>query len=123
MNKFRNNEIINNNNKKNNNESNNKIININNHNFININEINENLINDFDLFKKEIELKYYSKYGGFTNILGVEFVNFNRNNIKLIVNNSKKISLIYKFYLKKGENIIKLIIEKDIINLSYMFYG
>ena len=108
---------------------NNNIINNNknNNNIININEINEIPkiinINNFDLYKKEIELKYYSKIGGFTNIFGVEFVNFNRNNIKLIVNNSNKISLIDKFYLKKGENIIKLIIENDLTNLSYMFYS
>ena len=98
----------------------------NNNNIININEINEipNIINiNNDLYKKEIELKYYSKIGGFTNIFGVEFVNFNRNNIKLIVNNSNKIPLIDKFYLKKGENIIKLIIENDLTNLSYMFYS
>ena len=99
----------------------------NNNNILNINEINEipNIINinNFDLYKKEIELKYFSKIGGFTNIFGVEFVNFNRNNIKLIVNNSNKIPLIDKFYLKKGENIIKLIIENDLTNLSYMFYS
>ena len=97
-----------------------------NNNIININEIKEipNIKNiNNDLYKKEIELKYYSKIGGFTNIFGVEFVNFNRNNIKLIINNSNKIPLIDKFYLKKGENIIKLIIENDLTNLSYMFYS
>ena len=88
--------------------------------------IKENQIINFDNLQKnknEIELIYYSKLGGFTNIFGIEFVNFNKNNIKLIINNSKNCSLIDTFYLKKGENSIKLIIEKELTNMSYMFYN
>ena len=88
--------------------------------------IDDNKIINFDNLqnnKNKIELIYYSKYGGFTNIFGTEFVNFNKNNIKLIINDSKNCSLIDTFYLKKGKNNIKLIIENDLTNLSYMFYN
>ena len=83
--------------------------------------------NNFNIFennKNEIELIYNSKYGGFTNIFGLEFVYNNRNNIKLRINNSKKqISLVNKFPLQKGENKITLLISNDLTNLSYMFYS
>ena len=90
---------------------------------------------DYPLKKKEneeniqehrniIELKYFSKLGGFSNIFGIEFVNFNRNNIELSINDGKKkINLIDTFFLIKGENRIKLFIKNRLTNLSYMFYG
>ena len=83
-------------------------------------------INDINIYiaknRNAIELVYYTKLGGFANIFGSEFVNNNKDNIKLIFNKGKPISLVDKFFLKKGENRIKLLIEKELTDLSYMFY-
>ena len=83
-----------------------------------INDININIGKN----RNAIELVYYTKLGGFANIFGSEFVNNNKDNIKLIFNKGKPISLVDKFFLKKGENRIKLLIEKELTDLSYMFY-
>ena len=71
-----------------------------------INDININIGKN----RNAIELVYYTKLGGFANIFGSEFVNNNKDNIKLIFNKGKPISLVDKFFLKKGENRIKLLI-------------
>ena len=92
------------------------------------NNINKNdniqMNNNMQEKRNEIELVYYSKYGGAAQIFGTEFVNFNRKNIKLIINNrNKAYNIIDTFYLIEGENKIKLLIEKKLNNLSYMFYN
>ena len=91
--------------------------------FNQINQINKNN-NKFKEIRNEIELIYYSKLGGAVKLFGTEFVNFNKNNIKLIINNGKvKQNIIDTFYLSKGNNKIRLFIEKKLNNLSYMFYN
>ena len=85
---------------------------------------NNNRINNNKEIRNEIELVYYSKFGGAVNLFGSEFVNFNRNKIELTINNvNKKHKIIDTFYLSKGENKIKLFIEEKLSNLSYMFYN
>ena len=73
-------------------------------------------------YRNTIELIYCSKIRNLTNIFGTEFVNFNRNNINLTINNIKT-PLVDQFMLNKGENKIKLYIKNKLTNLSYMFYG
>jgi hypothetical protein len=73
-------------------------------------------------YRNTIELIYCSKIRNLTNIFGTEFVNFNRNNINLTINNIKT-PLVDQFMLTKGENKIKLYIKNKLTNLSYMFYG
>jgi len=55
-------------------------------------------------------------------IFGNKFVENNKNNIELIINNEKK-NLIEKYKLKKGENKIQIIIKGKITNLEDMFKG
>jgi len=56
------------------------------------------------------------------NIFGNEFVENNKDNIKLIINgNSSK--LIHKYNLKEGENKIQIIIINQLTNLENMFSG
>jgi len=87
-------------------------------------DIHEDIIkNKENEYRNTIEIIYYSKNGGLSNIFGAEFVNFNRNNIKLSINNGKKSSLVDQFCLVKGNNKIKLFIENKLTNLSYMFYS
>ena len=73
-------------------------------------------------YRNTIELIYCSKIRNLTNIFGTEFVNFNRNNINLTINNIKT-PLVDQFLLTKGESKIKLYIKNKLTNLSYMFYG
>ena len=74
--------------------------------------------------ENNLELVYYSKLGGAAKLFGTEFVNFNRNNIELTINNeNKKHKIIDTFYLSKGENKIKIFIKAKLSNLSYMFYN
>ena len=60
--------------------------------------------------KNEIRLIYYLEQYGVNNIFGKKFVENNKNNIELIINEKKK-KLIDKYLLKKGENIIQIIIK------------
>ena len=91
----------------------------------NIIDINNNIYNNnLQNYKSEIELIYYSKYGGFSEIFGLEFVNHNRNNIKLRINNSKKeIPIVNQFLLQKGDNKITLLIKNNLTDLSFMFHS
>ena len=91
----------------------------------NLNDINKNIINNnAQKDKNEIELIYYSKYGGFATIFGVEFVNHNRNNIKLRINDSKnEIAIVNQFFLHKGENKVTLLIKNNLTDLSFMFHS
>ena len=73
------------------------------------------------IYKDEINL-IYTGYGREENIFGKEFVNNNINNIVLEINGIEN-NLIDKYELKKGENIIKMIIKKKLINLEKMFYN
>ena len=80
-------------------------------------------IDEFNKYnKKEINIIYKADKEGKENIFGKQFVENNKNNIELIINENKY-HLISKYKLKKGENNIKIIIKNKITNLEYMFYG
>jgi hypothetical protein len=87
------------------------------------NEIKDSKINEINESKKEINLIYYTQKEDIYNIFGEKFVENNKKNIELIINDENKTHLIDKALLKKGENIIKLIMINKINNLSYMFYN
>ena len=70
--------------------------------------------------KKQIRLIYYAKQDEINEIFGKKFVEKNKNNIELIINETKK-ELVDKYLLKKGENIIKIIIKNEINDLEDMF--
>jgi len=82
----------------------------------------KNLIDEFNKYKKEINIIYKTYEEGDENIFGYKFVQNNKNNIELIINENKN-ELIYRCKLKKGENNIKIIIKNKLINLEYMFYN
>ena len=69
----------------------------------------------------KINLIYFVKSEGNYNIFGWEFVQNNKDNIELIVNGEEKI-LNSSCKLKKRENIISIVIKKNLTNLSKMFY-
>ena len=71
-------------------------------------------------FKNEITLKYYTKQKGNYNIFGAEFVANNKNNIDLIINGERHI-LVNNIELMEGRNTIKMLIKKQLSNLSHMF--
>ena len=72
--------------------------------------------------KKIIDLIYFSKSEGNFNIFGKKFVENNQNNINLIINGNPN-KLIETFNLKKGENLIRILINKNLINIIHMFSG
>ena len=90
----------------------------------------ENLLNLFyiddseqiKLNENEINLIYFAKFKEEYNIFGEQFVENNKDNIELIINGEKS-KLINNYKLKKGNNIIKMVIKKNnkLINLSNMF--
>ena len=90
---------------------------------ININqkklELNRNQDNKYP---NKINLKYYTKEKGNYGIFGEEFVINNRENIDLIIN-GKENKLVSNYELKRGENIITMIIKNKLINLSHLFSG
>ena len=69
-----------------------------------------------------INLIYFAEKEGDENIFGYGFVQNNRDNIDLIINGNKT-NLIAIYNLKKGENIVTLIIKNKLTDLSYMFLG
>ena len=71
-------------------------------------------------YKNEINIIYKVDKEGDENIFGEDFVKNNKNNIDLIINGNK-INLIDNNNLKKGENIVTLIIKNKLTDLSYMF--
>ena len=71
--------------------------------------------------ENEINLIYECSSNGPNFILGKSFVERNKNNIQLFINGAYT-SLSECQYLQKGENNIKLIIEKKLYDLSCMFY-
>ena len=82
---------------------------------------NKNINESKDKFY-EINLKYEGN-GSKENIFGEEFVENNINNVELIID-GKKIDLVKRYELKKGENTIKLIIKTaKITDFSHMFNG
>ena len=115
--------------KKNNNNNNSKIMV---QNYVDEGNINkkENLLNLFyiddseqiKLDEKEMNLVYFAKFKDEYNIFGEQFVENNKDNIELIINGEKS-KLINNYKLKKGNNIIKMVIKKNnkLINLSNMF--
>ena len=101
--------------KNNNNEIN---ISINENNNNNIESSNDSKISEYI---NKINLIYYAKNEGDYNIFGEKFEKNNKDDIELIIN-GKNNTLISKSSLKKGENLVTMIIKKNAINLSYMFY-
>ena len=91
---------------------------------INNNKFNKNKrkIEKVNDYKNKINLIYYVNSDKFCNIFGKKFVKANKNNIDLIINN-KPYELEYEYKLSQGENIITIIIKKELINLSCMFSG
>ena len=77
-------------------------------------------------FKKNIKFNLIYEKNNNDNseeiIFGNKFVENNKNNIELIINNEKK-NLIEKYKLKRGENKIHIIIKGKITNLEDMFKG
>ena len=101
-------------NKKNNNKKNNNYINF---------EEEEEIMPNYAIpnnIKDEINIKYFVKEKGNYNIFGEKFVNNNFENLNLIINDVPS-KLVNKYQLNKGENTIKIIINDDLIDLSYMF--
>ena len=76
----------------------------------------------FSKYRNEIEISYSTTKEGLQNIFGKEFEENNKNNIDLMIND-KEIPLVSQCKLKKGTNIIKLIIKNDLNNLEHMFHG
>jgi len=84
-------------------------------------DIIEKIKNDEKMkYKNEINLIYFSEEEEVKDIFGVKFVYKNKDNIELKINGIKN-CLIDKYKLKKGDNIITLILKKDLTDLSYMF--
>ena len=71
--------------------------------------------------KTRIDLVYFANYKGFYSLFGKNFIEINKDNIELIVNGQQD-ELNESNKLKKGENIITLIIKNKLINLSNMFF-
>jgi len=65
----------------------------------------------------EINLTYTTVGEGNYDILGINFINNNKDNIELFINGNK-IPLTYKYKLNKGSNIVKIKIKNKITNLS-----
>ena len=73
-----------------------------------------------------INLIYYKneKENDLDNIFGSKFVENNKDNITLIINdNDEEIPLISKYNLNKGKNDIQMVIKNKLTNLENMFYG
>ena len=71
--------------------------------------------------KDEINLVYKVEEGGLYNIFGQKFIQQNKYKIQLFMNNDKIEARGGKFLLQKGDNVIKLIIKKDLTSLESMF--
>ena len=80
------------------------------------------LIDEFNNYKNEINIIYKTEKEVDENIFGYKFVENNKNNIELIINENKT-KLIHRYRLKEGGNNIKIIIKNKITNLEYMFYN
>ena len=91
-----------------------------------------NLINNNNTieYRNRINLIYYKNSSeslkdnnnDSNRIFGEIFVKYNKDNIKLIINNNPS-ELISEFNLKEGENIIQLILINKLTSLSNMFNG
>ena len=90
---------------------------LNNNNINNI--IGDNKINIPE--QNKINLIYYTNYKGFFEIFGKKFVQNNRENIELNIND-KQNPVVEKYELKEGKNKITLVIKNHLTNLSNMFY-
>ena len=85
-----------------------------------INIINNNKIIEY---RNKINLIYYKQNNdeNSNNIFGKKFVENNKDNITLIIND-KESKLISEYNLKEGENNIQIIIKNKLNNLEQMFY-
>ena len=86
----------------------------------------KNIINNNKIieYRNKINLIYYKNnnyYDANNNIFGEKFVDNNKDNIKLIIND-KPSKLISKYNLKEGINNIQIIIINKLTNLEEMFY-
>ena len=72
------------------------------------------------IYLNEINLKYVVEKEGIENIFGENFVINNLNKINLIIN-GKKSPLVKEYYLKKGENNVKICVKNTLTNLESMF--
>ena len=85
---------------------------------------NEIKVNEIETlkFRNEINLIYKTEKKGKQRIFGKKFVENNKNNIELIINEIKS-ELIEEYELKEGNNNIKLIIKNNLTDLEDMFNG
>jgi len=70
--------------------------------------------------RNEINLIYYAVFDDTFQIFGEKFVENNKGNIDLIIG-EKRIDLVHKYYFKKGDNKVTIIIKNKLTNLSFMF--
>ena len=68
-------------------------------------------------YKNEINLIYKTQKKGKQIIFGKTFVENNKKNIELIINNIKS-KLTDEYQLEKGDNNIKLIIKNNLTNIK-----
>ena len=89
-----------------------------------IKDIKNKLLSDSKIkeYRKNINLIYckISNDSNPNNIFGKEFVEINKDNIRLIIN-GKQSKLVSEYHLKEGENNIQIIIDNKLTNLEYMF--
>ncbi len=81
----------------------------------------EKNITSFSEYRNEINLQYKTEMSGIFNIFGKKFVENNKDNIELVINDNNS-KLISQYQLKEGINKIKLVMKKRLNNLEYMFY-
>ena len=74
------------------------------------------------VYKNEINIKYKVGLQGKYKIFGDFFVDYNSNNLSLIINGTKS-PLVSEYNLNKGENNVTLCIKNKLKNISHMFYS
>ena len=89
----------------------------------NNNKINNNNEMEIDKNENEIKLIYFAKKEGYYNVLGKKFIENNKDNFELYINDKKISPLSANCLLQFGNNIITLIIKNKLENFSYMFHG
>ena len=74
-------------------------------------------------YVNKIDIVYKIDKEGEENIFGKKFVENNKNNIDLVINENEKSILTNRYkFLKAGKNTITIIIKNKITNIEYMFY-
>ena len=99
----------------------NKIMINNNNRFNLLSNVNTtNVQKEINEYRDKINLIYFANEIKTYTIFGYEFVQNNKNNVELIIN-GKKNQLVCDSELKKGDNIITLLIKNKLKNLRDMF--